>query len=199
VSEGDEVRVDRKLISIPTEKHIYMAFNKPTGIVCTTDVKAEKDNIIDFIHHPRRIFPIGRLDKYSEGLIFLTSDGDIVNKILRSTNNHEKVYVVRVNKPITREFIQRMSNGIPILGTVTKKCKVEQVGKFIFNITLTQGLNRQIRRMCEFLDYRVISLKRIRIMNISLDVPLGKWRYFTEAELAEMNNLVAKSSKTYEG
>jgi 23S rRNA pseudouridine2604 synthase len=199
VCEGDEVRVDGKLISTPTEKHIYIAFNKPAGIVCTTDIKAEKDNIIDFINHPRRIFPIGRLDKYSEGLIFLTSDGDIVNKILRATNNHEKVYIVRVNKPITKEFIQRMSNGIPILGTITKKCKVEQVDKFVFKITLTQGLNRQIRRMCEFLDYRVVTLKRIRIMNISLDTALGQWRYFTEAELAEMNRLVATSSKTYEG
>jgi 23S rRNA pseudouridine2604 synthase len=194
---GDEVRVDGKLISAPKEEHIYIAFNKPIGIVCTTDVEGEKDNIIDFIKHPRRIFPIGRLDKPSEGLILLTSDGDIVNKILRAGNNHEKEYIVTVDKPITEDFIQRMSNGIPILDTVTLKCKVEQIQRFKFKITLTQGLNRQIRRMCEYLEYDVKKLMRIRIMNISLDLPAGKWRYLTHEEMSEINKLVANSSKTF--
>lgn len=194
---GDEVRVDGKLISAGQEDHIYIAFNKPIGIVCTTDVEGEKDNIIDFIKHPRRIFPIGRLDKPSEGLILLTSDGDIVNKILRAGNNHEKEYIVTVDKPITDEFIHRMSNGIPILDTVTLKCKVEQIQRFKFKITLTQGLNRQIRRMCEYLEYDVKKLMRIRIMNINLDLPAGKWRYLTQEEMSEINKLVANSSKTF--
>jgi len=199
VTDEDEIRVDGVLISEPTEKFCYIAFNKPVGIVCTTDIKAEKDNIIDYINHPKRIFPIGRLDKDSEGLIFLTSDGDIVNKILRATNNHEKEYIVYVNKPIVGDFIHRMGNGIPMLDTVTKKCFVEQIDRNGFRIILTQGLNRQIRRMCEYLDYKVVSLKRIRIMNINLDVPKGKWRDFTDAELAEINRLVSSSSKTFEG
>lgn len=194
---GDEVRVDGKLISAAQEDHIYIAFNKPIGIVCTTDVEGEKDNIIDFIKHPRRIFPIGRLDKPSEGLILLTSDGDIVNKILRAGNNHEKEYIVTVDKPITEEFIHRMSNGIPILDTVTLKCKVEQIQRFKFKITLTQGMNRQIRRMCEYLEYDVKKLMRIRIMNINLDLPVGKWRYLTLEEMAEINKLVANSSKIF--
>lgn len=194
---GDEVRVDGKLISAPQEEHIYIAFNKPVGIVCTTDVEGEKDNIIDFIKHPRRIFPIGRLDKPSEGLILLTSDGDIVNKILRAGNNHEKEYIVTVDKPITDDFIRQMSNGIPILDTVTLKCKVEQIQRFKFKITLTQGLNRQIRRMCEYLEYDVKKLMRIRIMNINLDLPIGKWRYLTHEEMTEINKLVANSSKTF--
>ena len=199
VAPGDEVRVSGKLVGEPQKvKHTYIVFNKPIGIVCTTDQKREKDNIIDYINHPNRIFPIGRLDKPSEGLIFLTSDGDIVNKILRSKNNHEKEYIVRVNKPITDAFIKKMSNGIPILGTVTKKCKVEQITKFEFKITLTQGLNRQIRRMCEYLDYEVKRLKRIRIMNINLDVPVGKWRDMTPQELKELNRLTRDSSKTFE-
>jgi len=174
----DEVRVDGILISENSEKPIYIAFNKPIGIVCTTDTKVEKDNIIDYINFPSRIFPIGRLDKPSEGLIFLTNDGDMVNKILRARNNHEKEYIVTLSKPITRDFIKRMGNGIPILDTVTQKCYVEQINRFEFKIILTQGLNRQIRRMSEYLNYKVIKLKRIRIMNINLDMPIGKWRYF---------------------
>ena len=196
IAPNDEVRVDGKLISESKEKPVYLAFNKPIGIVCTTDTKVEKDNIIDYIDYPTRIFPIGRLDKPSEGLIFLTNDGDIVNKILRARNNHEKEYLVTVDKPITKEFIHKMSNGIPILDTVTRNCQVEHVSKFIFKIILTQGLNRQIRRMCEYLEYEVIKLKRVRIMNISLDMPVGKWRDLTKEELKEINNLVSDSSKT---
>lgn len=197
ITSKDEIRVDGKLISEPTEKLLYIAFNKPVGIVCTTDTRVEKDNIVDYINHPKRIFPIGRLDKASQGLIFLTNDGDIVNKILRASNNHEKEYVVKVNKPIGSEFVQRMSNGIPILDRITKKCYVEQTGKTEFRIILTQGLNRQIRRMCEYLDYKVVTLKRIRIMNINLDVPIGKWRYLTDDELKELNRLVETSTKTF--
>ena len=193
---GDEVRVDGELIAPPKEKFIYLAFNKPIGIVCTTDIKAEKNNIIDFIKHPKRIFPIGRLDKPSEGLIFLTNDGDMVNKILRAGNNHEKEYIVKVAQPITPAFLQQMSKGVPILGTITRKCKVEQLSKFDFKIILTEGMNRQIRRMCEYLGFDVVKLKRIRIMNISLDIPVGKWRYLTNDEMDEIYKLVANSSKT---
>ena len=199
ITASDEVRVDGELVSKPKEKPVYLAFNKPIGIVCTTDTRVEKDNIIDYINYPKRIFPIGRLDKPSEGLIFLTNDGDIVNKILRARNNHEKEYLVTVNKPINKNFIHKMSNGVPILDTVTRKCYVEQVGKNRFKIILTQGLNRQIRRMCEYLDYRVIKLKRIRIMNVSLDIPVGKWRNLTENEVKEINRLVSISSKTNDG
>lgn len=198
ISAGDEVRVDGKLISEPTEKPVYIAFNKPEGIVCTTDVGVEPNNIIDFINYPTRIFPIGRLDKISEGLIFLTNDGDIVNKILRARNNHEKEYLVNVNKPITKEFLKQMSEGVPILDTITKPCEVEQITKFRFRIVLTQGLNRQIRRMCEYLDYRVVNLKRIRIMNVKLDVPTGEWRDLTKEELAEINRMVSNSAKTHD-
>lgn len=198
VASGDEVRVKGKLISEPKSDFVYLAFHKPRGIVCTTDTRREKDNIIDFINYPERIFPIGRLDKYSEGLIFLTNDGDIVNKILRARNNHEKEYIVRLNKPINSDFIQKMGSGVPILDTVTKKCHVEQLGKDTFKIILTQGLNRQIRRMCEHFDYKVASLKRIRIMNVQLDVEKGKWRHLSEKELKEINRLVSNSSKTYD-
>lgn len=200
IAPGDKVCVDGKLISAKEKKepNVYLAFNKPVGIVCTTDTRVEKDNIIDFINYPKRIFPIGRLDKPSEGLIFLTNDGDIVNKILRARNNHEKEYIVTVNRPITSDFIKRMSNGVPILNTTTKKCEVEKLGKYEFRIVLTQGLNRQIRRMCEFLGYEVTSLKRIRIMNVSLDVPVGKWRDLTEEELATINRMVDDSIKTEE-
>jgi len=173
ISNEDVVKVDGELIKTPKDKPVYIAFNKPIGIVCTTDTRVEKNNIIDFINYPKRIFPIGRLDKPSEGLIFLTNDGDIVNKILRARNHHEKEYMVTVNKAITPIFIQKMSNGIPILDTVTRKCKVEQLSKFQFKIILTQGLNRQIRRMCEYLGYRVTKLKRVRIMNVPLDVAVG--------------------------
>ena len=198
ITQKDEIRVDGKLINEPKDDFIYIAFNKPIGIVCTTDTGVEKNNIIDYINHPKRIFPIGRLDKPSEGLIFLTNDGDIVNKILRARNNHEKEYLVTVDKPITPDFIKKMSSGIPILDTITRKCHVEKMSKFEFRIILTQGLNRQIRRMCDYLDYQVTKLKRIRIMNISLDMPVGKWRYLTEDELKEINRLVATSSKTYD-
>lgn len=196
VTPDDEIRVDGKLIGGEKEKPVYMAFHKPVGIVCTTDTRVEKDNIIDFINYPTRIFPIGRLDKPSEGLIFLTNDGDIVNKILRARNNHEKEYIVRVNQPITPEFIRKMGNGVPILDTVTRKCFVEQTGTHEFRIILTQGLNRQIRRMAEYLGYRVRKLKRVRIMNIELDVPVGQWRYLTKAELKEINRLTSDSTKT---
>ena len=194
---GDVVKVDGKLVSASDEKPVYLAFNKPVGIVCTTDIKAEKNNIIDYIKFPKRIFPIGRLDKPSEGLILLTSDGDIVNKILRARNNHEKEYVVTVNKPISQEFLKKMRGGVPVLDTVTRECKVEQLDRNRFNVVLTQGLNRQIRRMCEFLDYKVVKLKRVRIMNINLDLPLGKWRYLSDQEMDEINRLIATSSKTH--
>ncbi len=199
VEDGDEVRVSGELVGKPSEtKHVYLAFNKPVGIVCTTDTRVEPDNIIDFINYPERIFPIGRLDKPSEGLIFLTNDGDIVNKILRARNNHEKEYIVTVNRPINKEFIRKMSNGVPILDTITRKCFVKQLGPQKFKIILTQGLNRQIRRMCEHLGYRVRTLKRIRIMNISLDIPVGKYREFTKEELRDLNNLLGDSSKTHD-
>lgn len=199
VSVNDEITVDGELVTDPNKKLVYIAFNKPVGIVCTTDSKVEKDNIIDYINYPSRIFPIGRLDKPSEGLIFLTNDGDIVNKILRARNHHEKEYLVTVHKPITDAFIERMSNGIPILDTVTRKCKVEKINNTQFKITLTQGLNRQIRRMCEYLNYNVRKLKRIRIMNVSLNIPLGEWRDLTEIELKEIHRLVSASDKTFEG
>lgn len=168
------------------EKLVLIAFNKPVGIVCTTDPR-EPDNIIDYIGYGMRIYPIGRLDKDSEGLILLTNDGNIVNKILRAEYRHEKEYIVTVNKEIDAEFIKAMSSGVPILGTVTKPCKVKQIDKYTFNIILTQGLNRQIRRMCEYLGYRVTSLKRIRIMNIMLGrLKTGAWRNVTDKELAEL-------------
>ncbi|MCR4031014.1 MULTISPECIES: 23S rRNA pseudouridine(2604) synthase RluF [Flavobacterium] len=197
VSPNDEVRIDGKLIVEKNEKLIYLAFNKPVGIECTTNLEVQ-NNIVDYINYPKRIFPIGRLDKASEGLIFMTNDGDIVNKILRARNNHEKEYTVTVNKPITERFIQRMGNGVPILDTVTKKCKVEQISKYTFKIILTQGLNRQIRRMSEYLGYEVTALKRIRIINISLDVPVGRYRDLTDAEIKELNQLIEPSSKTEE-
>lgn len=196
ISDEDRIEVDGKPIRDPEEKPVYIAFNKPVGIVCTTDTKRERDNIIDFINHPKRIFPIGRLDKPSEGLILLTSDGDIVNKILRARNNHEKEYLVRVDKPINPKFLEKMRNGVPILDTVTKKCEVEKIDDMTFRIVLTQGLNRQIRRMCEYLGYDVKKLKRIRIMNIKLDLPIGKWRDLTEEEMKNLNFLLQDSSKT---
>jgi 23S rRNA pseudouridine2604 synthase len=197
VSLDDEIRIDGKLIIEKKDKHTYLAFNKPVGIECTTNLEVH-NNIVDYINYPKRIFPIGRLDKASEGLIFMTDDGDIVNKILRARNNHEKEYIVTVNRPITDRFIQRMGNGVPILDTVTRKCKVEQVSKYIFRIILTQGLNRQIRRMCEYLGYDVTALKRTRIINISLDVPVGRYRDLTEAEITELSTLIEPSSKTEE-
>jgi 23S rRNA pseudouridine2604 synthase len=175
---------------------VYIMLNKPKGVTCTTDQK-DKTNIIDFVNFKTRIFPIGRLDKRSEGLIFLTNDGDIVNKILRAGNNHEKEYIVSVDKPIDIDFINRMRNGVRILGTVTQKCFVKQEGPKRFRIILTQGLNRQIRRMCEALGYNVEALQRIRIMNINLTgLKSGHWRYFTPAEMEVINAMVANSSKT---
>lgn len=196
---GDEkIEVNGKQVTTSKIKNIYLAFNKPRGIVCTTDQKREKNNIIDFINYPSRVFPIGRLDKMSEGLIFLTNDGDIVNKILRAKNNHEKEYIVEVNKPITEEFTKLMSSGVPVLDTVTKKCSVKKTGKKTFKIILTQGLNRQIRRMCEYFGYKVTQLQRIRIMNISLDIPVGEYRDFTATELNQINQSVKHSIKTFE-
>jgi 23S rRNA pseudouridine2604 synthase len=199
ISESDTVAVDGKPIVNSKESFVYLAFNKPIGIVCTTDTNVEKDNIIDFIKYPKRIFPIGRLDKPSEGLILLTDDGDIVNKILRASNNHEKEYIVKVDKPISQTFIERMSGGIPLadLDRVTKKCKVEKLSTYEFRIILTQGLNRQIRRMCEYLNYEVETLKRVRIMNIKLDIPVGEYRELTTKELKELNGLIEDSTKTY--
>ncbi|MFV8353518.1 23S rRNA pseudouridine(2604) synthase RluF [Flavobacterium sp. XS2P14] len=197
VSPHDEVRIDGKLIREKREQSIYLAFNKPVGIECTTNLEV-RGNIVDYINYPTRIFPIGRLDKASEGLIFMTNDGDIVNKILRARNNHEKEYTVTVNKLITNRFIEKMSNGVPILDTVTRKCKVEKISSTTFKIILTQGLNRQIRRMCEYLGYDVIALKRIRIINISLDIPVGRFRDLTDVEIKELNELIEPSSKTEE-
>lgn len=199
VSDKDEIIINGEIVNTPTSKKmVYLAFNKPTGIVCTTDTVREKNNIIDFINYPTRIFPIGRLDKPSEGLIFLTNDGDIVNKILRARNNHEKEYEVTVNKPVTSEFIRSMANGIPVLETITRKCYVKQTDKKKFKMILTQGLNRQIRRMCEYLDYEVKKLKRVRIMNIQLDIPIGTYRDFTSKELNQINQSIAHSVKTFE-
>ncbi len=195
VSETDNICIDGKTITKQV-KNIYLAFNKPVGITCTTDTSI-KGNIIDFINYAERIFPIGRLDKPSEGLIFMTNDGDIVNKILRAKNNHDKEYLVTVNKKITSQFIKRMRNGVPVLDTVTNKCMVTKIDDFTFNIILTQGLNRQIRRMCEYLNYEVKTLKRIRIMNIDLgNLKIGKYRSFTSTELQEILMLVEDSSKT---
>jgi 23S rRNA pseudouridine2604 synthase len=197
VTHDDVVKVDGQILK-QKDKPIYIAFNKPVGVSSTTDRK-DKYNIIDYIDHPKRIFPIGRLDKPSEGLIFLTNDGDIVNKILRAGNNHEKEYIVTVDKPVTADFIKRMGNGIKILDTITQKCFVKQESKFVFRIILTQGLNRQIRRMCEVLGYHVTKLVRIRIMNITLaGIAPGKWRYLTQREIDEINKLVADSIKTKE-
>lgn len=196
ISLEDEVHVNGELITLKNEKPVYLAFNKPIGIVCTTDTGVEKDNIIDYINYPKRIFPIGRLDKASEGLILMTDDGDIVNKILRGRNNHGKEYIVRVNRHINPDFMERMAGGVPILNEVTKKCEVEQLGKFDFRIVLTQGLNRQIRRMCEYLDYGVVALKRTRVLNIDLDdLPIGEYRDLTEQELSELNGLLEDSKK----
>lgn len=197
VAPNDVVHVDGKPIIDNKDNFVYLAFNKPIGIVCTTDTRVEKDNIIDYINYPKRIFPIGRLDKASEGLILLTDDGDIVNKILRASNNHEKEYVVTVDKIISQTFVDRMANGIPILERVTKKCEVKKLSSNEFKIILTQGLNRQIRRMCEYLNYEVQTLKRVRIMNIKLDIPVGQYRELTNDEFKELNNLLEASTKHF--
>ena len=198
ISLEDIVAVDGNIIENEKKEFTYLAFNKPIGIVCTTDTRVEKDNIIDFIGYHKRIFPIGRLDKPSEGLILLTDDGDIVNKILRTSNNHEKEYIVSVDKPISQTFVERMANGIPVLDKITRKCHVEKLSKISFKIILTQGLNRQIRRMCEYLDYEVTDLKRVRIMNIKLDMPVGEYRELTKNELTELNSLISNSSKEHQ-
>lgn len=198
VAPHDEVRIGGEVIGAGKKPEIYVAFNKPVGITCTTE-RHIKGNIIDYINHPERIFPIGRLDKPSEGLIFLTSDGDIVNKILRAGNQHEKEYEVAVDRPITADFIRKMQNGVPILDTITRKCQVEPLGRHTFKIILTQGLNRQIRRMCTYLGYSVTRLKRVRIMNVTLDnLPVGKWRDLTPGEMRTINAMVATSAKTAE-
>lgn len=199
IQPSDTVRVDGHMVSEPDTPPVYLAFNKPVGIVCTTDTRVEPDNIIDYINYPSRIFPIGRLDKPSDGLILLTNDGDIVNKILRARNNHEKEYLVTVHKRVTPDFIQKMGSGIPILGTVTRKCTVEQTGPSSFRMVLTQGLNRQIRRMCEYLGYEVTKLRRTRIMNIELDVPVGQWRDLTSRELNDLQLLLTDSEKIHAG
>ena len=197
VRENADVRVDGKPIKKVSDL-VYIALNKPVGITCTTEKKV-KGNIVDFVNHKKRIFPIGRLDKDSQGLILLTNDGDIVNKILRAGNNHEKEYIVTVDKNITDNFIKGMSSGVRILGTVTKECFVEKISNRVFRIILTQGMNRQIRRMCEALGYNVTKLNRIRIMNIKLDnIPMGKWRDLTPKELKELNLLISDSGKTKE-
>lgn len=195
VASGDDVRVRGKQIAAQNkDEFVFIALNKPVGIVSTTD-SAEPDNMVDFIRHPERIFPIGRLDKDSQGLIFLTSNGDLVNKILRAGNQHEKEYVVTVNKPITDEFIEGMRNGVPILGTRTKKCKVERESRFMFRITLIEGMNRQIRRMTEYFGYEVTKLVRERIMHVRLgNLPVGQWRDLTEQELAKLMKAIEHSS-----
>lgn len=195
VTANDVITVNGTVVTKEVE-NIYLAFNKPVGITCTTELQIE-GNIIDYINYPERIFPIGRLDKPSEGLIFMTNDGDIVNKILRSKNSHQKEYIVTVSRRITDDFIYEMSNGVPILDTVTEKCVVKRINDTTFNIILTQGLNRQIRRMCDYLGYQVNTLKRVRIMNISLDgIKKGEYRSFTKEELSEINELIKDSSKT---
>lgn len=186
VEPGDDVRIDGQPIGAK-KRTVYIVLNKPVGITCTTELHV-KGNIVDFVNHPERIFPIGRLDKDSQGLILLTNDGDIVNKILRAENNHEKEYIVTVDKPITPQFVQGMSSGVRILGTVTKPCKITKIGDRVFKIILTQGLNRQIRRMCQVFGYQVRQLKRVRIMNIQLDnLKVGQWRDLTDQELEELN------------
>ena len=193
VTENQIVCVGKKQVK-PKDEMVLIAVNKPVGIVCTEE-KREKNNIIDFLKYPTRITYIGRLDKDSEGLILMTNNGDIINKMMRAGNEHEKEYIVTVNKPITDEFLEKMANGVPILDTVTRKCKIEKVGKFKFRIILTQGLNRQIRRMCEYCGFKVTRLVRIRVMNIKLgDLKVGKYRNVTEKEIAELYELIKDSS-----
>ncbi|TXD84377.1 pseudouridine synthase [Subsaximicrobium wynnwilliamsii] len=200
IAPNDKVHVDGELIKNSKEDFVYLAFNKPIGIVCTTDTRVEKDNIIDYINYPKRIFPIGRLDKPSEGLILLTDDGDIVNKILRASNNHEKEYIVTVDKTISQTFVQRMAGGIYLedLDKTTKKCEVRRLDSNRFSIILTQGLNRQIRRMCEYLNYEVLALKRTRIMNIPLDMPTGEYRELSKTEFETLEAMLEDSTKKHE-
>ena len=197
VDETDEIKVEGIDIK-KNDKIVYLALHKPKGITCTTDLK-DPTNIVDFMNYPLRIFHIGRLDKDSEGLIFMTNDGDIVNKILRSGNRHEKEYVVKVDQPLTAQFLEKMSRGVTILGKMTKPCHVEKINNYHFRITLTEGLNRQIRRMCSALDYHVTRLMRVRIMNVTLEgIKLGKWRYLTNDEVNEIKSMTIDSSKTEE-
>lgn len=192
------IRVDNKVIK-HEEKMVLLAFNKPVGIVCTTQ-KKEKDNIVDFIQYPQRIYPVGRLDKDSQGLILMTNNGDIVNKMMRAHNQHEKEYIVEVDKPITEAFLKGMANGVPILDTVTRKCKITRTGKKTFCIIITQGLNRQIRRMCEYFGYQVTKLERIRIMNIKLgNLAQGTYRNVTTEELSQLERLIKNSSNLKHG
>ncbi len=190
VKTGDQVEVDGKIVDNKNVENVYLILNKPVGIVCTTDRGVERDNIVDFINYPKRIYPVGRLDKNSEGLILMTNDGSVVNKIIHARNQHEKEYIVKVDKLLTSEFLHKMRNGVPILDTITHKCEVEQLGEKTFRIVLTQGLNRQIRRMCEYFGYRVVKLKRIRIMNIQLDLESGKWRHLTDKEKTELGKQI---------
>ena len=195
VMPGDVIKIDGKVIGAP-KNDVYLMLNKPVGITCTTDQRV-KGNVVDFINFPERIFHVGRLDKPSEGLLLMTNDGDIVNKILRAGNRHEKEYIVRVDRPINPDFVQRMSRGIPILDTVTKPCTVERLSRFVFRIVLVQGLNRQIRRMCEYLNYEVISLKRVRIMNLTMgDLPNGQWRHLTPEEIQGLQESLIDSDNT---
>ena len=195
VMPGDVVKINGTVIGRP-KKEVYLMLNKPVGITCTTDQRVS-GNVVDYINYPERIFHVGRLDKPSEGLLLMTNDGDIVNKILRAGNRHEKEYIVRVNRPISEGFVRRMSRGIPILDTVTKPCRVERVSRFVFKIILVQGLNRQIRRMCEYLDYEVVSLRRIRIMNLKLgDLPQGQWRHLTKEEITQLQDSLTGSDNT---
>ena len=195
VMPGDVIKIDGKVIGAP-KNDVYLMLNKPVGITCTTDQRV-KGNVVDFINFPERIFHVGRLDKPSEGLLLMTNDGDIVNKILRAGNRHEKEYIVRVDRPINPDFVQRMSRGIPILDTVTKPCTVERLSRFVFRIVLVQGLNRQIRRMCEYLNYEVISLKRVRIMNLTMgDLPKGQWRHLTPEEIQGLQESLIDSDNT---
>lgn len=198
VTGEEDIRVNGEKVKSTKREGTFtlIAFNKPVGIVCTSE-KREKDNIIDFINYPTRIYPIGRLDKNSEGLILLTDNGDIVNKMMRSGNKHEKEYIVSVNKDITGEFLTKMREGVPILDTVTRKCEVTKLSKRKFKIILTQGLNRQIRRMCEALDYRVTYLKRVRVLNIELgDLKTGEYRDVTEEEREKLLSIIGNSSNT---
>ena len=198
VGEGDVVKIDGEPVK-KKKQAVYILLNKPKGVTCTTDLK-DKTNIVDFVNYKSRIFPIGRLDKLSEGLIVLTNDGDIVNKILRSGNGHEKEYIVTTEAPINADFVNKMRSGVRIPGAVTQQCTVKQEGDNRFRIILTQGLNRQIRRMCEALGHRVVSLKRIRIMNISVSgLAVGSWRYFTANEMAAIQGMLKDSSKTGDG
>lgn len=194
VVPSQEILVDGKPIKNKDNDHVYILLNKPKGIVCTTDTRVEKDNIIDFISYPKRVFPVGRLDKMSEGLIMLTNDGDIVNQILRAKHKNEKEYLVKVEQPITDDFLNNMATGVPILDTVTQPCKIEMVDQFQFKIVLTQGLNRQIRRMCEALHYKVIALKRIRIMHLLLDIPQGEYRELNDAEVVRLKAVLARKN-----